>query len=313
MTRILVTGGAGFIGSHVADRLHADGHSVTVLDDLSTGLRENVGVGIAFERGDVCDVATVRRVLRDRKPEVIFHLAAQMDVRRSTRDPEFDARVNILGGLGLVREAIAAGVRRIVYASTGGAVYGDVPVAHLPVRETEIPFPISEYGASKLAFEHYLRVYASRRQIEYVALRFPNVYGPRQRPDGEAGVIAIFAGRMLRGEECVIFGDGSKTRDYVYVSDVVAANVNAMTAPKNLVLNLGSGRETKDIEIFEAVARATGYTRPPTYAPARPGEVGRICLDASEAKRLLGWTAQVPLADGVRRVVTHMKANGAAA
>jgi UDP-glucose 4-epimerase len=312
MTRVLVTGGAGFIGSHIADRLLADGHEVTVLDDLSTGLRENVADGVELAQGDVCDTAFVRRLLKEKRPEVVFHLAAQMDVRRSTREPEFDARVNILGGLGLLREAMGAGVRRVVYASTGGAVYGDVDPSLLPVKESVVPLPISEYGASKLSFEHYLSVYASRGQLEYVALRFPNVYGTRQRPDGEAGVVAIFTGRMLRGEECLIFGDGTKTRDYVYVGDVVEANLRAMSAPKNLVVNLGSGRETKDIEIFEAVARATGYTRPPTYAPARPGEVARICLDATYARKVLGWTATVALDEGVRRVVQHVSAGSAA-
>ncbi len=311
MTRVLVTGGAGFIGSHIADRLVADGHAVCTLDDLSTGLRANVSADVEFVEGDLCDTDLVRRVVRSFRPELVFHLAAQMDVRRSTREPEFDAHVNIIGGLGLLPEVIAAGVRRIVYASTGGAVYGNVDPVKLPVQETEVPFPISEYGASKLAFEHYLSVYASRGQIEYVALRFPNVYGPRQRPDGEAGVIAIFAGRMLRGEEVFIFGNGRKTRDYVYVSDVVDASVRAATGPCGIVANLGWGREVADIEIFRAVARATAYTRPPTYAPARPGEVSRIALDSNLAKESWGWAPTVPLDEGVRRVVEHVAAAGA--
>jgi UDP-glucose 4-epimerase len=310
MPRVLVTGGAGFIGSHLTDRLLAEGHEVAVLDDLSTGLRANVADGVRFHEGDLCDVNSLRRLLREFRPELIFHLAAQMDVRRSTREPEFDARVNVLGGLGLLREAIGAGVRRVVYASTGGAVYGDVDPAVLPVRETEVPFPISEYGASKLSLEHYLSVYQSRGDIEYVALRFPNVYGPRQRPDGEAGVVAIFSGRMLRGEEVFIFGDGTKTRDYVYVSDVVEANVRAAGGPSGIVANLGWGREVADIEIFRAVAAATGYDRPPTFAPARPGEVARICLDAGLARDTWGWCPTVPLAAGVRRVVEHVGANG---
>jgi len=244
MTRALVTGGAGFIGSHIADRLLTEGYEVGTLDDLSTGLRMNVADDVTFWETDLCDGADVRAILRDFRPEVIFHLAAQMDVRRSTREPEFDARVNVLGGLGLIREAISTGVRRIVYASTGGAVYGDVAPAKLPVKETEPAYPISEYGASKLSLEHYLSVYASRGEIEYVALRFPNVYGPRQRPDGEAGVIAIFSGRMLRGEEVFIFGDGTKTRDYVYVSDVVEANLRAARGPAGVVANLGGEKKS---------------------------------------------------------------------
>jgi UDP-glucose 4-epimerase len=308
MTRALVTGGAGFIGSHIADRLLTEGYEVGTLDDLSTGLRMNVADDVTFWETDLCDVADVRAILRDFRPEVIFHLAAQMDVRRSTREPEFDARVNVLGGLGLIREAISTGVRRIVYASTGGAVYGDVAPAKLPVKETEPAYPISEYGASKLSLEHYLSVYASRGEIEYVALRFPNVYGPRQRPDGEAGVIAIFSGRMLRGEEVFIFGDGTKTRDYVYVGDVVEANLRAARGPAGVVANLGWGREVADIEIFRAVAKATGYERPPTFAAARPGEVARICLDASLAHATWGWAPAVKLDDGVRRVVEHVVA-----
>lgn len=307
MARVLVTGGAGFIGSHLADRLVEEGHTVCVLDDLSTGLRANVSPAVEFVEGDVREAGLVRRLLGELQPDLVFHLAAQMDVRRSTREPEFDAEVNILGGLGLLRAAIAAGVRRIVYASTGGAVYGNVNPARLPVSERETPFPISEYGASKLAFEHYLSVYASRGEIEYAALRYPNVYGPRQRPDGEAGVVAIFAGRMLRGEECVIFGDGRKTRDYVYVSDVVEASLRAAEGPSGVVANLGWGREVTDLEIFEAVARATGYRRKPIFAPPRPGEVTRIALDAGLAKRVWGWAATVSLTDGVRRVVEHLK------
>lgn len=307
MARVLVTGGAGFIGSHLADRLVEEGHTVCVLDDLSTGLRANVSPAVEFVEGDVREAGLVRRLLGELQPDLVFHLAAQMDVRRSTREPEFDAEVNILGGLGLLRAAIAAGVRRIVYASTGGAVYGNVNPARLPVSERETPFPISEYGASKLAFEHYLSVYASRGEIEYAALRYPNVYGPRQRPDGEAGVVAIFAGRMLRGEECVIFGDGRKTRDYVYVSDVVEASLRAAEGPSGVVANLGWGREVTDLEIFEAVARVTGYRRKPIFAPPRPGEVTRIALDAGLAKRVWGWAATVSLTDGVRRVVEHLK------
>ncbi len=311
MSRVLVTGAAGFIGSHIADRLLADGHEVGTLDDLSTGLRANVADAVEFWETDLCDTGAVRRILRRFRPEIIFHLAAQMDVRRSTREPDFDARVNVIGGLGLIREAIGAGVRRLVYASTGGAVYGNVDPARLPVKETEPAYPISEYGASKLSLEHYLSVYASRGEIEYAALRFPNVYGPRQRPDGEAGVIAIFTGRMLRGEEVFIFGDGSKTRDYVYVADVVEANLRAVRGPSGVVANLGWGREVADIAIFRAVAAATGYERPPTFAPARPGEVSRICLDASLARAAWGWEPVVGLEEGVRRVVEHVIATSA--
>jgi len=304
--KALITGGAGFIGSHIADRLVDEGHSVCVVDDLSTGLRANVHPGVDFRELDICDDRAMRRVLGEERPEVLFHLAAQMDVRRSTREPEFDARVNIIGALNLLRGAIDAGVRRVVYASTGGAVYGNP--RQLPVPETHPTYPISEYGASKLSFEHYLSVYGGRGLIEYAALRFPNVYGPRQRPDGEAGVTAIFAGQMLRGEDVTIFGDGSKTRDYVFVSDVVEANVRAIGGPTGVVANLGWGREISDREIFDVMAAATGYRRPPIMAPFRPGEVSRVCLDATLARQTWAWRPTVALAEGVRRVVEHITA-----
>jgi len=282
------------------DRLLADGHAVWVVDDLSTGSVTNVAAGARFHRMDVCDLAALRSVMDAVKPEVVFHLAAQMDVRRSTREPEFDARVNVLGGLNVLRAAVAAGTRRIVCASTA-AVYGNPH--RLPVAETDPKLPISEYGASKLAFEHYLGAYQARGQIECVVLRYANVYGPRQRADGEAGVMAIFGRQMLRGERVTIFGDGTKTRDYVYVSDVVEGTVRAASGSSGLVTNLGSGCEVSDMEVFREVAAATGYSEPPTHAEVRPGEILRICLDPGFAFRTWGWRATVSLADGVSNVV----------
>jgi len=308
LSRAMVTGGAGFIGSHIVDRLISDGHGVCVVDDLSTGLASNLPRECEFHPVDICDNAALEQVFESFRPEVVFHLAAQMDVRRSTRQPDFDARVNVLGGLNVVQLGIRVGTRRIIYASTGGAVYGN-PTA-LPASESHPTQPVSEYGASKLAFEHYLSVYGNRGQIEYAALRFPNVYGPRQRVDGEAGVIAIFGGQMLRRDKVTIFGDGRKTRDYVYVSDVVEANLRAASGPSGIVANLGWGREVTDTDIFREVAAATGYNREPVHAVARPGEVSRICLDASLALRTWGWCPTVPLREGIRRVVQHLMANG---
>ena len=302
MSRAMVTGGAGFIGSHIVDHLLADGYRVCVVDDLSTGSVHNVAAGAALHQVDVRDLGSLRSVMESFKPEVVFHAAAQMDVRRSIREPEFDASVNVLGGLNVLRAAVAAGTRRIVYASTA-AVYGNP--ARLPVVETDPTHPISEYGASKLAFEHYLGAYAARGQIEYAVLRYPNVYGPRQRPNGEAGVVAIFTRQMLRGECVTIFGDGTKTRDYVYVSDVVDATVRAASGPSGLVTNLGSGCEVSDIEVFREVAAATGYSEPPVHAAVRSGEVLRICMDPSVALRRWGWRATVPLPEGVSTVVEH--------
>jgi len=304
--RALVTGGAGFIGSHLVGRLLADGCDVCVVDDLSTGSASNVPAGARFERADICDVDALREVVAGFKPEVVFHAAAQTDVRRSIREPDFDARVNVLGALNVLRAAVAVGARRIVYASSA-AVYGDPE--QLPVSERDATRPVSEYGASKLAFEHYLSAHGARGLIEYAVLRYANVYGPRQRGDGEAGVVAIFTQRMLAGEPVTIFGDGTKTRDYVYVGDVVEATIRAASGPSGVVANVGWGREVSDLELFREVAAATGFTNRPTHAADRRGDIARICLDPAMARRTWDWRAAVSLEDGVRRVVESARAN----
>jgi len=303
--RALVTGGAGFVGSHLVDRLLADGYSVCVVDDLSTGSPSNLSPQADFQRVDICDPAPLHTIVTGFRPEVVFHVAAQTDVRRSVREPEFDARVNVVGGVNVLRAAAAAGTRRIVYASSA-AVYGNP--ARIPVSETEATRPISEYGASKLAFELYLGAYAARGLIEYAALRYANVYGPRQRSTGEAGVVAIFTRQMIAGEPVTIFGDGSKTRDYVFVGDVVEATVRAAAGPSGVVANVGWGREVPDLELFRTVAAATGYTKQPTFAADRRGDVARSCLDAGVAQRTWDWRPVVPLVDGVRRVVEYARA-----
>lgn len=304
--RALVTGGAGFVGSHLVDRLLQDGHPVCVVDDLSTGSASNVAPDAQFERVDIADAAALRDCVVRFRPEVVFHAAAQTNVGRSIREPDFDARVNVLGGLNVLRAAVAAGARRIVYSSSA-AVYGPPPATGVAVSETDPTRPMSEYGASKLAFEHYLSAYATRGLIAYAALRYANVYGPRQRSDGEAGVVSIFARQMLAREPVTIFGDGTKTRDYVYVGDVVEATVRAAAGPSGVVANVGWGRETSDLDLFRAVAAATGYRTEPTYAPDRLGDIARICLDPAVARRTWDWRASVPLEDGVRRVVEHAR------
>ena len=226
-------------------------------------------------------------------------------MRRSIREPDFDARVNVVGGLNVLRAAVAAGARRFVYASSA-AVYGDPK--RLPVSEADATRPISEYGASKLAFEHYLDAHGSHGLIEYAVLRYANVYGPRQRGDGEAGVVAIFTQRMIAGQPVTIFGDGTKTRDYVYVGDVVEATLRAAGGPSGVVANVAWGREVSDLELFREVAAATGYTSGPTHAGDRRGDIARICLDPAVARRTWDWRASMPLAEGVRRVVEHARA-----
>jgi len=304
-SRALVTGGAGFIGSHIVDRLVASGQTVCVVDDLSTGSAGNIPAGPQFERVDICDPAALRDVFTRFKPEVVFHAAAQTDVRRSVREPDFDARVNVLGGLNVLRAAIAGRARRLVYASSA-AVYGAPNT--MPVSETHATNPISEYGASKLAFEHYLSAFAARGLIEYAALRYANVYGPRQRSDGEAGVVSVFTRQMLAGEPVTIFGDGTKTRDYVYVGDVVEATLRAAAGPRGVVANVGWGREVSDLDLFRAVAAATKYPNEPIYAADRAGDIARSCLDPTLARRTWDWRASVPLEDGLRRVVEHARA-----
>ncbi len=298
--RALVTGGAGFIGSHLVDRLLADAHNVCVIDDLSTGASTNVSPQARLHRLDICDWDALQGVVAAFRPDVVFHIAAQTDVRRSIREPDFDARVNVVGGVNVLRAAAAAGTRRVVYASSA-AVYGTPE--RLPVSETHPTRPISDYGSSKLAFEHYLHAYQSRGLIEYAALRYANVYGPRQRSDGEAGVVAIFTRKMLAGEPVTIFGDGTKTRDYVFVTDVVEATVRAAQGPAGVIANLGWGREVSDLELCREIAAATGYAKEPTYAADRPGDIGRMSLDPAAARRTWDWKPTVALRDGVRRVV----------
>jgi UDP-glucose 4-epimerase len=304
--RALVTGGAGFVGSHLVDRLLADGHRVCVVDDLSTGSARNVSPKAEFQRVDISDAASLRDVVARFQPEVVFHAAAQIDVQRSIREPDFDARVNVLGALNVLRAGAAAGARRIVYSSSA-AVYGPPPATRVAVSETDPTRPMSEYGASKLAFEHYLSAYAARGLIEYAALRYANVFGPRQRSDGEAGVVSIFTRQMLAGERVTIFGDGTKTRDYVYVGDVVEATVRAARGPSGVVANIGWGREVSDLDLFRAVASATGYRNEPAFAADRPGDIARICLDPAVARRTWDWRASVALEDGVRRVVEYAR------
>jgi len=304
--RALVTGGAGFVGSHLVDRLLTDGHTVCVVDDLSTGSASNVSPDAEFQRVDISDASPLRDAVARFKPQVVFHVAAQIDVQRSIREPDFDARVNVLGGLNVLRAAVASGARRIIYSSSA-AVYGPPPPTRVAVSETDPTRPMSEYGASKLAFEHYLSAYAARGLIEYAALRYANVYGPRQRSDGEAGVVSIFTRQMLAGEPVTIFGDGSKTRDYVYVGDVVEATIRAAAGRSGVVANVGWGREVSDLALFRAVAGATGYSREPVYAADRPGDIARICLNAALARQTWDWRPAMSLEDGVRRVVEHAR------
>jgi UDP-glucose 4-epimerase len=299
--RILITGGAGFIGSNVADRFVALGHEVAVLDDLSSGQRAFVPAAARFYHADLTDAAAVERCFAEFRPEIVDHHAAQIDVRRSVTDPLFDARVNVLGGIGLLLACTRHGVRKFIYASTGGALYGEGRV--LPATEEHPINPESPYGASKHALEHYLHLWRLLHGLDYTVLRYPNVYGPRQNPHGEAGVNAIFIGQMLEGTRPRIFGSGEAVRDYLYVGDVVDANERALAAGSGEMLNLGTGVGTSVNQIFAELKRIIGFAGEPLYEPARPGEVQRITLDAARAARVLGWRPRVNFAEGLKLTV----------
>jgi UDP-glucose 4-epimerase len=306
--RILVTGGAGFIGSNVADRFVALGHDVAVFDNLSSGFREFVHPKAKLYVGDLADATAVESAVADFRPDVVDHHAAQIDVRKSVDDPVFDARVNILGTLGLLQSCLAHGVKKFVYASTGGALYGEG--RQLPAPEEHPVNPESPYGASKHTVEHYLYIWRLLHGLDYTVLRYPNVYGPRQNPHGEAGVNAIFIGLMLAGQPPKIFGDGSAVRDYLFVDDVVEANVLALSGGSGEMVNIGTGVGTSVNDIVRELKSITGFAGEPIHLPARPGEVQRIYLDASRAKRVLGWTPKVTFRQGLEKTVEWSRSEG---
>jgi UDP-glucose 4-epimerase len=301
----LVTGGAGFIGSNLVDALLARGDEVTVVDDLSTGRRGNLdgalAAGAELAELDIREAAALAELAAEKQPETIFHLAAQIDVRKSIEDPAFDAAINVGGTANVLEAARAGGAGRVVFVSTGGAIYGEGEGQQLPLDEGAAIAPMSAYGQSKYAAEGYLALYERLYGISGIALRLGNVYGPRQDPLGEAGVIAIFCGKLRAGERPLIFGDGSQTRDYIYVGDVVAAALAAAGAETTGPVNIGTGREANVLELAETLGRLGGVESfEPEFAPPRAGEVQRISIDASRAERELGWHPGTSLEDGLR-------------
>ena len=303
--RCLVTGGAGFIGSNLVDALVARGDEVTIVDDLSTGRRENLeralGSGVRLLEADVRDGPALSDLAREARPEAVFHLAAQIDVRKSIADPAFDASINV-GGTALVLEAArAAGSPRVVFVSTGGAIYGEGEGQDLPLDEGAPIAPLSAYGQSKFAAEGYLALYERLHGLSGVSLRLGNVYGPRQVPLGEAGVIAIFCGRLEAGGRPTVYGDGTQTRDYIYVGDVVAAALAAAESDASGPINIGTGIETDVLELASRLGELGGREDfEPEFEPPRTGEVQRIALDPGRAERELGWRPEVDLATGLR-------------
>ena len=312
MTTILVTGGAGFVGSHLCDRLLAEGHRVIAMDDLSTGRIANIaearsyGKDFTFYNMDVRGEG-VRTLFERHRPELVMHLAAQPGVRPSLEDPPLDASVNILGLLNLLESAARTGTRKVVFASSGGTIFGEP--RRLPVKETAVSgaHPLSPYGIAKRVAEDYLRFYQRYRGLEYTALSLGNVYGPRQDPKGEAGVIAIFAAKMLAGEIPTIFGDGNQTRDYVFIDDVVHAFSLAADRGSGRLVNIGTGLETSVNGLFRTLCEITGFHGQPLFGPQPPGELRRIVLDISLAQEVLAWHPWTHLEDGLKETVAYMK------
>ena len=307
--KALVTGGAGFIGSNLVDALLARGDEVTVVDDLSTGRRENLdralGNGAVLEEVDIRDAEAVGDVVGRTKPDVIFHLAAQIDVRKSVADPAADARINVVGTANVLSAAQAHGVRRVVSASTGGAIYGEG--RQLPAPEEHPIAPEAPYGLSKFCAEQYCEIFTRMHGLSTVSLRFGNVYGPRQDPLGEAGVIAIFCGKLLEGGKATIFGDGTQTRDYVYVDDVVDANLRAAESEATGAINVGLGKGKSVLDVVAGLNEHAPDGFEPDHAPERPGEVQHIALDPSRAREELGWRAEVELEDGLARTLDSLR------
>lgn len=302
--KILVTGGAGFIASHVVDLLVESGHDVVIVDNLSTGRKSNLNPKAKFYDIDIRS-ADMEQIFQDERPEVVDHHAAQMDVRRSVADPIYDADINVLGGLNLLNLAVKYKTRKFIHISSGGAVYGE-PV-YLPCDEKHPVQPLCPYGATKYMLELYLYMYQQTYGLDYSILRYPNVYGPRQDPNGEAGVVAIFTGLMLKGKPVTIYGTGEQVRDYVFVKDCARANQLLLENGSGKVYNLGYGIGTTVNQIFAGLKEVTGYGLDAHYGPARAGETFQIYLDATRAKQDLGWQPQVPLTDGLRKIVEYFQ------
>ena len=302
--RILVTGGAGFIGSHLADAFVKHGHEVAVVDNLSSGRREQVPAAAQFFPYDIKSPETFELICRW-QPQVLVHHAAQMSVRISVDDPVMDAQENILGSLNLFQAAARAQAEKIIFASTGGAMYGDQ--APVPAREEDRPQPECPYGIAKLAVEHYLHFYQREHGIIPVRLRYANVYGPRQNGLGEAGVVAIFIEKFLAGEQPVINGDGLQTRDFTYVGDIVAANLLALDYPREGIFNIGTGRETDILTVYLELQKILGSSQGPVHGPAKPGEQRRSALDSTRAREILGWKPGVSLSEGLARTAAAFR------
>jgi UDP-glucose 4-epimerase len=302
--KVLVTGGAGFIGSHVVDRLIQEGHDVVVVDNLSTGKKKNIHRDAHFYKADILN-SRIEKIFKKEKPDLISHHAAQMDVRRSVADPIFDAQVNVLGLLNVLENAVRYGTKKVIFASSGGAVYGEQQA--FPAPETHPLHPVSPYGISKLAGEHYLYYYQQVAGLNYVALRYANVYGPRQDPFGEAGVVAIFSQKTLMNDQPIINGNGKQTRDYIFVEDVVEAHMAVIEPSIKGIFNVGTGRETSVNQLFRHLVEISGAKVKEVYGPEKRGEQIRSVLDYTKLKKATDWEPKVELHDGLKTTVDYFR------
>ncbi|NOX97338.1 MAG: SDR family oxidoreductase [Nitrospirae bacterium] len=308
MAKVLVTGGAGFIGSHLVDSLIKEGYQVVIVDDLSHGKKENLNSQAKFYEMDIRD-SRLEEVFKEEKPDYVDHHAAQMDIRKSVADPQFDAEVNIIGTLNILENCRKHGVKKVIFASSGGAIYGEGN-DNLPFDEKSLVKPLSPYGVGKCTGEYYLYFYRETYGLDFTALRYGNVYGPRQDPEGEAGVIAIFIRAMLQNESISIFGDGEQLRDYVYVEDVVRANVLSLNKGEGGdVINIGTARGVSVNELFKNLAEITGFPGKPVYHPSRAGEILKTYLNFSRAKTVLGWRPEMTLEEGLKKTGDYFKKN----
>jgi UDP-glucose 4-epimerase len=302
--KVLVTGGAGFIGSHVVDRLILEGHEAVIVDNLVTGKRRNINRAARFYKLDV-QSWRLERVFRNERPSVVMHLAAQMDVRKSVEDPMFDAQVNVLGTLNVLQQAVTHGARKVIFSSSGGAIYGEQET--YPAPENHVLKPLSPYGLSKLCGEQYLSYFQRVSGLQAVSLRYANVYGPRQDPEGEAGVVAIFIQKMLNNEQAVINGNGRQTRDFVFVDDVVEANLAMMGQETQGTYNVGTGVETSINDLFRILVQHTGSTCKEVHGPAKKGEQARSVIDCTKLRQEVSWEPKADLSDGLKKTVEYFR------
>ena len=305
MLKILITGGAGFIGSNISDTYIQNGHKVIIVDNLSTGKKENLNPKAKFYLADVSDSKKLESIFKKEKPDIVNHHAAQLDVRKSVQDPTFDAKINILGSLNVLQNCVKYKTKKIIFASSGGTIYGECIKS--PANETKQGEPLSPYGISKFATEFYIKSFAQLHGLKYTILRYANVFGPRQDPHGEAGVVAIFTGKMLCNEDLFIFGNGKQLRDYVYVGDLVRANLIALNKGNNETINIGTQKGSSVNDLYKVMANIIGYKKHPIYKPARAGELFKSVLAINKAMKVLKWKPETNIENGLKNTINFFK------